>query len=68
MIIDTEFNSAAQVSSKLCVDAAVLAEERGFGCVWKGESNSRDPIVLPVLVRRVDDPAQPSTTCSGARR
>ena len=49
MIIDTEFNSAAQVSSKLCVDAAVLAEERGFGCVWKGESNSRDPIVLLCL-------------------
>ena len=22
------------------------AEERGFGCVWKGESNSRDPLVL----------------------
>jgi len=24
----------------------MLAEQRGFGCVWKGESNSRDPIVL----------------------
>lgn len=46
MRIDTEFNSAAQVPSKLCVDAAVLAEEQGFGCVWKGESNSRDPLVL----------------------
>lgn len=46
MIIDTEFNSAAQVPARICVDAAVLAEERGFGCVWKGESNSRDPIVL----------------------
>jgi probable F420-dependent oxidoreductase len=46
MIIDTEFNSAAQVPTAICVDAAVLAEERGFGCVWKGESNSRDPLVL----------------------
>jgi len=46
MIIDTEFNSAAQVSARICVDAAVLAEQKGFGCVWKGESNSRDPIVL----------------------
>lgn len=46
MIIDTEFNSAAQVPAKICADAAVLAEERGFGAVWKGESNSRDPLVL----------------------
>jgi alkanesulfonate monooxygenase SsuD/methylene tetrahydromethanopterin reductase-like flavin-dependent oxidoreductase (luciferase family) len=46
VIYDTEFNSAAQVPAKICVDAAVLAEERGFGCVWKGESNSRDPLVL----------------------
>jgi alkanesulfonate monooxygenase SsuD/methylene tetrahydromethanopterin reductase-like flavin-dependent oxidoreductase (luciferase family) len=46
MIIDTEFNSAAQIPSDLCLDAAVLAEARGFGCIWKGESNSRDPMVL----------------------
>jgi alkanesulfonate monooxygenase SsuD/methylene tetrahydromethanopterin reductase-like flavin-dependent oxidoreductase (luciferase family) len=46
MIFDTEFNSAAQVSTQICVRAAELAEERGFGCVWKGESNSRDPLVL----------------------
>jgi alkanesulfonate monooxygenase SsuD/methylene tetrahydromethanopterin reductase-like flavin-dependent oxidoreductase (luciferase family) len=46
VIFDTEFNSAAQVPAKICVDAAELAEARGFGCVWKGESNSRDPIVL----------------------
>ena len=46
MIIDTEFNSAAQVPAKICADAAALAEERGFGGVWKGESNSRDPLVL----------------------
>ncbi len=46
MIFDTEFNSAAQIPAKICVDAAELAEARGFGCVWKGESNSRDPLVL----------------------
>ena len=27
MIIDTEFNSAAQVPTRICVDAAQLAEE-----------------------------------------
>jgi alkanesulfonate monooxygenase SsuD/methylene tetrahydromethanopterin reductase-like flavin-dependent oxidoreductase (luciferase family) len=46
VIIDTEFNSAAQIPSDICLRAAVEAEKRGFGCVWKGESNSRDPIVL----------------------
>lgn len=46
MIIDTEFNSAAQIPADICVDSAVAAEERGFGAVWKGESNSRDPMVL----------------------
>jgi alkanesulfonate monooxygenase SsuD/methylene tetrahydromethanopterin reductase-like flavin-dependent oxidoreductase (luciferase family) len=46
VIIDTEFNSAAQIPSGICLRAAVEAERRGFGCVWKGESNSRDPLVL----------------------
>src|SRR5262249_22687030 len=46
MLIDTEFNSAAQVPARICVDAAVLAEERGFGCVCKGAPNSGDPFVL----------------------
>ncbi len=46
MIIDTEFNSAAQIPARIAVEAAALAEERGFGAVWKGESNSRDPLVL----------------------
>jgi alkanesulfonate monooxygenase SsuD/methylene tetrahydromethanopterin reductase-like flavin-dependent oxidoreductase (luciferase family) len=46
VIIDTEFNSAAQIPSGICLRAAVEAERRGFGCVWKGESNSRDPMVL----------------------
>src|SRR5262245_31216329 len=46
LILDTEFNSAAQVPARQCLEGAMLAERRGFGCVWKGESNSRDPIVL----------------------
>jgi alkanesulfonate monooxygenase SsuD/methylene tetrahydromethanopterin reductase-like flavin-dependent oxidoreductase (luciferase family) len=46
VIIDTEFNSAAQIPSGICLRAAVAAERRGFGCVWKGESNSRDPLVV----------------------
>ena len=46
MIIDTEFNSAAQIPADICIDGAAVAEERGFGAVWKGESNSRDPMVL----------------------
>lgn len=46
MIIDTEFNSAAQIPAEVCLRAAELAERQGFGCVWKGESNSRDPMVL----------------------
>jgi alkanesulfonate monooxygenase SsuD/methylene tetrahydromethanopterin reductase-like flavin-dependent oxidoreductase (luciferase family) len=46
VIIDTEFNSAAQIPSDVCLRAAAEAERRGFGCVWKGESNSRDPLVL----------------------
>ena len=46
MIIDTEFNSAAQVPARECLEGAELAERLGFGCVWTGESNSRDPLVL----------------------
>jgi alkanesulfonate monooxygenase SsuD/methylene tetrahydromethanopterin reductase-like flavin-dependent oxidoreductase (luciferase family) len=46
MIIDTEFNSAAQIPSDICLRAAVEAEQRGFGCVWKGAANNRDPFVL----------------------
>ncbi len=46
MIIDTEFNSAGQLPAKDCLQGAELAERQGFGCVWKGESNSRDPVVL----------------------
>lgn len=46
MQIDIEFNSAAQIPAPGILRAAVLAEEKGFGAVWKGESNSRDPVVI----------------------
>jgi 5,10-methylenetetrahydromethanopterin reductase len=46
VIIDSEFNSAAQIPSDICLRAAVEGERRGLGAVWKGESNSRDPLVL----------------------
>ncbi|HLV59553.1 MAG TPA: LLM class flavin-dependent oxidoreductase [Natronosporangium sp.] len=46
MIIDTEFNSAAQIPMRICLESAQVAERVGFGAVWKGESNSRDPMVL----------------------
>jgi alkanesulfonate monooxygenase SsuD/methylene tetrahydromethanopterin reductase-like flavin-dependent oxidoreductase (luciferase family) len=46
MHIDIEFNSAGHVPSPGILQAAVLAEEKGFGAIWKGESNSRDPVVI----------------------
>jgi alkanesulfonate monooxygenase SsuD/methylene tetrahydromethanopterin reductase-like flavin-dependent oxidoreductase (luciferase family) len=46
MIYDVEFNSAGQVPSSGIVAAAKLADEKGFGTLWKGESNSRDPAAL----------------------
>ena len=46
MIYDVEFNSAGQVPSAGILEAAKVADEKGFGTVWKGESNSRDPIAL----------------------
>ncbi len=46
MKIDIEFNSAGHVPSPGILEAAQLAEEKGFGAVWKGESNARDPVVI----------------------
>src|SRR5919202_2117642 len=43
---DVEFNSGAFYPAAGTVELAEIAEERGFGAVWKGESNSTDPIVL----------------------
>ena len=50
MIYDVEFNSAGQVPSAGILQAARVADEKGFGGVWKGESNSRDPTaILPAI-------------------
>jgi len=46
MIYDVEFNSAGQVPSSGILAAGKIADERGFGTLWKGESNSRDPAAL----------------------
>jgi alkanesulfonate monooxygenase SsuD/methylene tetrahydromethanopterin reductase-like flavin-dependent oxidoreductase (luciferase family) len=43
---DVEFNSGAFFPAADTVRLAEVAEERGFGAVWKGESNSTDPLVL----------------------
>ncbi|MDR7416950.1 MAG: LLM class flavin-dependent oxidoreductase [Armatimonadota bacterium] len=46
MKYDIELNSAAHYPADQVVGLAVLAEEAGFGALWKGESNSTDPLVL----------------------
>ncbi len=46
MQYDVEFNSGAFYPAAGTVELAEIAEERGFATVWKGESNSTDPIVL----------------------
>ena len=46
MQFDVEFNSGAFYPAAGTVELAEIAEERGFGAVWKGESNSTDPLVL----------------------
>jgi 5,10-methylenetetrahydromethanopterin reductase len=50
LIYDIEFNSAGQVPTSGILACARLAEEKNFGIVWKGESNSRDPtVILPAI-------------------
>lgn len=46
MKFDVEFNSAGQLSVEAVLEGAVVAERKGFHAVWKGESNSKDPLVL----------------------
>lgn len=46
MRFDVEFNSGAFYPAAATVELAEIAEERGFDTVWKGESNSTDPMVL----------------------
>src|SRR3972149_4147661 len=43
---DVEFNSGAFSPAAATVELAAVAEDGGFGAVWKGESNSTDPLVL----------------------
>jgi alkanesulfonate monooxygenase SsuD/methylene tetrahydromethanopterin reductase-like flavin-dependent oxidoreductase (luciferase family) len=43
---DVEFDSGAFYPAAAAVELAEVAEDRGFGAVWKGESNSTDPLVL----------------------
>ncbi len=46
MQYDVEFNSGAFYPAAATVELAQIAEEKGFDAVWKGESNSTDPMVL----------------------
>jgi alkanesulfonate monooxygenase SsuD/methylene tetrahydromethanopterin reductase-like flavin-dependent oxidoreductase (luciferase family) len=46
MEYDVEFNSGAFYPAEADVRLAEIAEDKGFGAVWKGESNSTDPLVL----------------------
>src|SRR5713226_2435233 len=43
---DVEFNSGAFFPAADTIRLAEIAEDKGFGAVWKGESNSTDPVVL----------------------
>jgi alkanesulfonate monooxygenase SsuD/methylene tetrahydromethanopterin reductase-like flavin-dependent oxidoreductase (luciferase family) len=43
---DVEFNSGAFYPAATAIRLTEIAEERGFDAVWKGESNSTDPLVL----------------------
>jgi 5,10-methylenetetrahydromethanopterin reductase len=50
LIYDVEFNSAGQVPTSGILAGAKISEQKGFGTVWKGESNSRDPtVILPAI-------------------
>jgi alkanesulfonate monooxygenase SsuD/methylene tetrahydromethanopterin reductase-like flavin-dependent oxidoreductase (luciferase family) len=46
MKYDIELNSAAHYPVAGVVELAALAEQAGFGAIWKGESNSTDPLVV----------------------
>jgi 5,10-methylenetetrahydromethanopterin reductase len=46
MQIDIEFNSGAQLPLDAIPELARLAESHGFGCVWGGEANNKDPTVM----------------------
>jgi alkanesulfonate monooxygenase SsuD/methylene tetrahydromethanopterin reductase-like flavin-dependent oxidoreductase (luciferase family) len=53
MQIDIEFNSGAQLPLDAIPELARLAEAHGFGCVWGGEANNKDPTVMLAAVAAV---------------
>lgn len=53
MKIDIEFNSGAQLPMDAIPELARLAEAHGFGCVWGGEANNKDPTVMLAAVAAV---------------
>ncbi|HET8563608.1 MAG TPA: LLM class flavin-dependent oxidoreductase [Candidatus Binatia bacterium] len=53
MNIDIEFNSGAQLPMDAIPELARLAEAHGFGCVWGGEANNKDPTVMLAAVAAV---------------
>jgi alkanesulfonate monooxygenase SsuD/methylene tetrahydromethanopterin reductase-like flavin-dependent oxidoreductase (luciferase family) len=46
MIIDYEFNTMGQLPSAGVIEAAIIAEQKGIGGAWAGDSNVRDPSIL----------------------
>ena len=46
MIIDYEFNTMGQLPSAGVIEAAIIAEQKGIGGAWAGDSNVRDPTIL----------------------
>jgi len=53
MLIDIEFNSGAQLPLDAVPELSELAESHGFGCVWGGEANNKDPTVMLSAVAAV---------------
>src|SRR5207244_10916337 len=53
MQIDIEFNSGAQLPMDAIPELALSAEAHGFGCVWGGEANNKDPTVMLSAVAAV---------------
>lgn len=46
MIIDYEFNTMGQLPASGVIEAAIIAEQKGIGGAWAGDSNVRDPTIL----------------------
>ena len=55
MQIDIEFNSGASLPMDAIPELARLAEQHGFGCVWGGEANNKDPTVMLAAVAAVTE-------------